>query len=94
MTRAMSGEPFGPLVPVNPVRNLDGTIKKADSRPYGLAGHICQVGRDRLKPAPATSCTMDSKHCRRSTAFHIAQYANPAYPELCASVPHLHSAGA
>ena len=37
--RAMRDEPFGPLALVNPVRNLDEAIEKANSLPYGLAGY-------------------------------------------------------
>jgi succinate-semialdehyde dehydrogenase / glutarate-semialdehyde dehydrogenase len=37
--RAMREEPFGPLALVNPVRNLDEAIEKANSLPYGLAGY-------------------------------------------------------
>ena len=35
--RAMNEEPFGPLALVNPVRNLDEAIEKANSLPFGLA---------------------------------------------------------
>ena len=37
--RAMQEEPFGPLALVNPVRNLDEAIEKANSLPYGLAAY-------------------------------------------------------
>lgn len=37
--RAMRDEPFGPLALVNPVRNLDEAIEKANSLPYGLAAY-------------------------------------------------------
>jgi succinate-semialdehyde dehydrogenase/glutarate-semialdehyde dehydrogenase len=37
--RAMNEEPFGPLALVNPVRNLDEAIEKANSLPYGLAAY-------------------------------------------------------
>jgi succinate-semialdehyde dehydrogenase / glutarate-semialdehyde dehydrogenase len=37
--RAMREEPFGPLALVNPVRNLDEAIEKANSLPYGLAAY-------------------------------------------------------
>ena len=37
--RAMREEPFGPLALVNPVRNLDEAIAKANSLPYGLAAY-------------------------------------------------------
>jgi succinate-semialdehyde dehydrogenase / glutarate-semialdehyde dehydrogenase len=37
--RAMRDEPFGPLALVNPVRNLDEAIEKANALPYGLAGY-------------------------------------------------------
>jgi succinate-semialdehyde dehydrogenase/glutarate-semialdehyde dehydrogenase len=37
--RAMKEEPFGPLALVNPVRNLDEAIEKANSLPYGLAAY-------------------------------------------------------
>jgi len=37
--RAMREEPFGPLAPVNPVRDLDEAIEKANSLPYGLAAY-------------------------------------------------------
>ena len=37
--RAMREEPFGPLALVNPVRDLDEAIEKANSLPYGLAAY-------------------------------------------------------
>ena len=37
--RAMNEEPFGPLALVNPVRDLDQAIEKANSLPYGLAAY-------------------------------------------------------
>jgi succinate-semialdehyde dehydrogenase/glutarate-semialdehyde dehydrogenase len=37
--RAMSEEPFGPLALINPVRDLDQAIEKANSLPYGLAAY-------------------------------------------------------
>jgi succinate-semialdehyde dehydrogenase / glutarate-semialdehyde dehydrogenase len=37
--RAMREEPFGPLALVNPVKNLDEAIAKANSLPYGLAAY-------------------------------------------------------
>src|ERR1700761_961408 len=37
--RAMQQEPFGPLALVNPVKNLDEAIEKANSLPYGLAAY-------------------------------------------------------
>jgi succinate-semialdehyde dehydrogenase/glutarate-semialdehyde dehydrogenase len=37
--RCMREEPFGPLALVNPVRNLDEAIEKANALPYGLAGY-------------------------------------------------------
>jgi succinate-semialdehyde dehydrogenase/glutarate-semialdehyde dehydrogenase len=37
--RVMSEEPFGPLALVNPVRDLDEAIEKANSLPYGLAAY-------------------------------------------------------
>jgi succinate-semialdehyde dehydrogenase/glutarate-semialdehyde dehydrogenase len=37
--RAMREEPFGPLALVNPVKNLDEAITKANSLPYGLAAY-------------------------------------------------------
>ncbi|MET0651958.1 MAG: NAD-dependent succinate-semialdehyde dehydrogenase [Hyphomicrobiaceae bacterium] len=36
---AMREEPFGPLALVNPVKNLDEAISKANSLPYGLAAY-------------------------------------------------------
>lgn len=36
---AMRDEPFGPLALVNPVRDLDEAIHKANSLPYGLAAY-------------------------------------------------------
>lgn len=36
---AMHQEPFGPLALINPVRNLDEAIEKANSLPYGLAAY-------------------------------------------------------
>lgn len=36
---AMRQEPFGPLALINPVRNLDEAIEKANALPYGLAGY-------------------------------------------------------
>jgi succinate-semialdehyde dehydrogenase/glutarate-semialdehyde dehydrogenase len=37
--RAMQEEPFGPLALLNPVKNLDEAIEKANALPYGLAGY-------------------------------------------------------
>jgi succinate-semialdehyde dehydrogenase/glutarate-semialdehyde dehydrogenase len=37
--RAMQEEPFGPLALVNPVKNLDEAIGKANALPYGLAAY-------------------------------------------------------
>jgi succinate-semialdehyde dehydrogenase / glutarate-semialdehyde dehydrogenase len=37
--RAMNEEPFGPLALINPVRDLDQAIEKANSLPYGLAAY-------------------------------------------------------
>jgi succinate-semialdehyde dehydrogenase / glutarate-semialdehyde dehydrogenase len=37
--QAMQLEPFGPLALVNPVKDLDEAIEKANSLPYGLAGY-------------------------------------------------------
>ena len=37
--RCMYEEPFGPLALVNPVRDLDHAIAKANALPYGLAGY-------------------------------------------------------
>jgi succinate-semialdehyde dehydrogenase/glutarate-semialdehyde dehydrogenase len=37
--QAMQQEPFGPLALVNPVKNLDEAIEKANSLPYGLAAY-------------------------------------------------------
>jgi succinate-semialdehyde dehydrogenase/glutarate-semialdehyde dehydrogenase len=37
--RAMRDEPFGPLALVNPVRDLDEAIEKANALPYGLAAY-------------------------------------------------------
>ena len=37
--RVMRDEPFGPLALVNPVRDLDEAIEKANSLPYGLAAY-------------------------------------------------------
>ena len=37
--QAMQHEPFGPLALVNPVKNLDEAIEKANSLPYGLAAY-------------------------------------------------------
>jgi succinate-semialdehyde dehydrogenase/glutarate-semialdehyde dehydrogenase len=37
--RVMREEPFGPLAVVNPVRNIDEAIAKANALPYGLAGY-------------------------------------------------------
>jgi succinate-semialdehyde dehydrogenase / glutarate-semialdehyde dehydrogenase len=37
--RAMRDEPFGPLALINPVRNLDEAIEKANALPYGLAAY-------------------------------------------------------
>lgn len=37
--RAMNEEPFGPLALINPVRNLDEALEKANSLPFGLAGY-------------------------------------------------------
>ena len=35
----MQTEPFGPIAVLNPVRDLDEAIAKANSVPYGLAGY-------------------------------------------------------
>lgn len=37
--KAMQVEPFGPLALVNPVRDLDEAIEKANALPYGLAAY-------------------------------------------------------
>jgi succinate-semialdehyde dehydrogenase/glutarate-semialdehyde dehydrogenase len=37
--RAMFEEPFGPLALINPVRNIDEAIQKANALPFGLAGY-------------------------------------------------------
>lgn len=37
--RAMHQEPFGPLALINPVRDLDEAIEKANALPYGLAAY-------------------------------------------------------
>jgi succinate-semialdehyde dehydrogenase / glutarate-semialdehyde dehydrogenase len=37
--RVMSEEPFGPIALVNPVKNLDDAIERANSLPYGLAAY-------------------------------------------------------
>ncbi len=37
--RAMNEEPFGPLALINPVRDIDEAIEKANSLPYGLAAY-------------------------------------------------------
>jgi len=37
--RAMRDEPFGPLALINPVRDLDEAIEKANALPYGLAAY-------------------------------------------------------
>jgi succinate-semialdehyde dehydrogenase / glutarate-semialdehyde dehydrogenase len=37
--RAMHEEPFGPLALINPVRDLDEAINKANALPYGLAAY-------------------------------------------------------
>jgi succinate-semialdehyde dehydrogenase/glutarate-semialdehyde dehydrogenase len=37
--QAMCHEPFGPLALINPVRNLDEAIEKANALPYGLAAY-------------------------------------------------------
>lgn len=37
--RIMQTEPFGPIAVLNPVRDLDEAIAKANSVPYGLAGY-------------------------------------------------------
>jgi succinate-semialdehyde dehydrogenase/glutarate-semialdehyde dehydrogenase len=37
--RVMQDEPFGPLALVNPVRDIDEAIEKANSLPYGLAAY-------------------------------------------------------
>lgn len=37
--RVMSEEPFSPLAVINPVRNIDEAIEKANALPYGLAGY-------------------------------------------------------
>ena len=35
----MREEPFGPLALINPVKNLDEAIEKANALPYGLAAY-------------------------------------------------------
>ncbi len=37
--RAMREEPFGPLALINPVKNIDEAIEKANTLPYGLAAY-------------------------------------------------------
>ena len=37
--RVMRDEPFGPLALINPVRDIDEAIEKANSLPYGLAAY-------------------------------------------------------
>lgn len=37
--RVMRDEPFGPLALINPVRDLDEAVEKANSLPYGLAAY-------------------------------------------------------
>jgi succinate-semialdehyde dehydrogenase/glutarate-semialdehyde dehydrogenase len=49
--RAMRDEPFGPLALINPVRDIDEAIEKANSVPYGLAAYAftqSAVNADRL----------------------------------------------
>jgi succinate-semialdehyde dehydrogenase/glutarate-semialdehyde dehydrogenase len=45
--RCMYEEPFGPLALINPVRNLDEAIDKANSLPFGLAAYAFTHSADK-----------------------------------------------
>jgi len=38
--RVMNEEPFGPLAPIVPFRDLDEVVERANALPYGLAGYL------------------------------------------------------
>lgn len=46
---AMNEEPFGPLALVNPVRDLDEAIKKANALPFGLAAYAFTNSADNVQ---------------------------------------------
>ena len=46
--RAMNEEPFGPLALINPVRDLDEAIAKANSLPFGLAAYAFTRSADHV----------------------------------------------
>lgn len=39
-SRLMQEEPFGPIAPIFPFRNLDEVVTRANALPYGLAGYV------------------------------------------------------
>lgn len=46
---AMNEEPFGPLALINPVRNLDEAIAKANALPFGLAAYAFTRSADNVQ---------------------------------------------
>ncbi len=46
---AMNEEPFGPLALVNPVRDLDEAISKANALPFGLAAYAFTKSADNVQ---------------------------------------------
>ena len=46
---AMKEEPFGPLALINPVRDLDEAIAKANSLPFGLAAYAFTQSADNVQ---------------------------------------------
>ncbi len=48
---AMNEEPFGPLALVNPVRDLDEAITKANAQPFGLAAYAFTHASDKRAAA-------------------------------------------
>jgi succinate-semialdehyde dehydrogenase/glutarate-semialdehyde dehydrogenase len=46
---AMNEEPFGPLALVNPVRDLDEAIAKANALPFGLAAYAFTKSADNVQ---------------------------------------------
>jgi succinate-semialdehyde dehydrogenase/glutarate-semialdehyde dehydrogenase len=46
---AMNEEPFGPLALINPVRDLDEAIAKANSLPFGLAAYAFTQSADNVQ---------------------------------------------
>jgi acyl-CoA reductase-like NAD-dependent aldehyde dehydrogenase len=91
----MRDEPFGPLALVNPVRNLDEAIEKANSLPYGLAAYAftrSAQNADRLASEvevgnlSITTSSLPSPR-RRSAASRKATMAGRAAPKACSATP-------